>query len=46
MRYFHRLPAFQSLLEQHQGKLGAAVATLTARAKEVDDPFELLPTGT
>ena len=46
MRYFHRLPAFQSLLEQHEGKLGAAVATLTARAKEVDDPFELLPTGT
>jgi len=46
MRYFHRLPAFQSLLEQHEGKLGAAVATLTARAKEMNDPFELLPAGT
>jgi predicted aminopeptidase len=46
MRYFHRLPDFQSLLDQHGGELGAAVAALTARAKEVDDPFGLLPSGT
>jgi hypothetical protein len=43
MRYFHRLPDFQLLLDQHEGDLQAAVATLGAQADEVDDPFDLLP---
>jgi predicted aminopeptidase len=43
MRYFHRLPDFQLLLDQHEGDLRAAVATLAERAKEVEDPFDLLP---
>ncbi|MCJ7627848.1 MAG: aminopeptidase [Longimicrobiales bacterium] len=45
MRYFHRLSDFQLFLDANGGNLGAAVAALTARAKEVDDPFELLPSG-
>jgi predicted aminopeptidase len=45
MRYFHRLTDFQSLLEQYDGDLPTTVAALTARAKEVGDPFELLPSG-
>jgi predicted aminopeptidase len=43
MRYFHRLPNFQLLLDQSDGDLSAAVGTLAAQANEVDDPFELLP---
>lgn len=43
MRYFHRLPHFQSLLDEHDGDLAAAVHALTASARDVDDPFDLLP---
>ncbi len=44
-RYFHRLTDFQLFLDQHGGNLQAAVSALTARAMELDDPFELLPSG-
>jgi predicted aminopeptidase len=43
MRYFHRLPAFQHLLETHGDDLRAAIATLAEKAETVDDPFDLLP---
>jgi len=43
MRYFHRLPAFQRLLEDHDGDLRAAIATLVEEAEKVDDPFDILP---
>jgi len=46
MRYFHRLRDFQSLLEEHDGELQAAVAALAEKAKEMEDPFDLLPQGT
>jgi len=45
MRYYHRLRDFQALLDQHQGDLPAAIATLAASATRVEDPFELLPKG-
>ncbi len=43
MRYFHRLPGFQALLEREGGDLPAAVFALKSRALEVEDPFSLLP---
>ena len=46
MRYFHRLPDFQALLDRHDGSLQSAVGTLAEKAKEVEDPFDLLPAGT
>jgi predicted aminopeptidase len=45
MRYFHRLTDFQLLLDQHGGDLAAAITTVARRAKNVDDPFDLLPSG-
>jgi len=45
MRYYHRLPDFQALLEQHGGDLRAVLEALKAGVKDVDDPFTLLPTG-
>jgi predicted aminopeptidase len=45
MRYFHRLKDFQTLLDQHQGNLPAAIRTLKDSAEKVDDPFNLLPEG-
>ena len=45
-RYFHRLTGFQLFLDQHGGDLQAAVSALTARAKDLDDPFDLLPSDT
>jgi hypothetical protein len=44
MRYYHRLPDFDALLER-EGSLGAAMAYLRDNLDAVDDPFELLPTG-
>ena len=44
MRYYHRLPDFQRLLEEY-GTLRDAVAYLADRAEAVDDPFRLLPAG-
>jgi predicted aminopeptidase len=45
MRYYHRLKDFQTLLDQHQGDLPAAIRTLKESAQKVDDPFDLLPEG-
>ncbi len=45
MRYYHRLTDFQRLLDEHEGDLAAAIATLARGAKNVDDPFDLLPSG-
>ncbi len=43
MRYYHRLPAFDALLEAHDGSLAGAVESLRAGVKAADDPFSLLP---
>ena len=43
MRYYHRLPDFQSLLEEHDGSLPDAVETLRTGVKTAEDPFSLLP---
>lgn len=43
MRYYHRLPDFQALLEAEGGSVARAVAALTDGVTGVDDPFELLP---
>lgn len=43
MRYYHRLPDFQSLLESEGGSLARAVASISRGVSRVDDPFELLP---
>jgi predicted aminopeptidase len=44
IRYYHRLPDFQRLLEDHGG-VAAAIDFLAEHADEVDDPFDLLPTS-
>ena len=44
MRYYHRLPDFQSLMED-RGSLKKAVQYLAAEANDAEDPFELLPSG-
>jgi predicted aminopeptidase len=43
MRYFHRLPDFQTFLGEHGGDLRAAVAALADGVKTAGDPFDLLP---
>jgi predicted aminopeptidase len=43
IRYYDRLPAFDSFLHGHGGDLIAALDDLAARARSVDDPFDLLP---
>lgn len=43
MRYYHRLPDFQALLDDHDGDLGAAVAWIASRTPELGDPFDVLP---
>lgn len=43
IRYFHRLGDFQALLQEHQGDLPAAIATVKNQAREFPDPFQLLP---
>ncbi|MFQ5536970.1 MAG: aminopeptidase [Gemmatimonadota bacterium] len=42
MRYFHRLPGFQALLER-EGDLPAVLRFLREGAGEAEDPFVLLP---
>jgi len=42
IRYYHRLPDFQRLLEDHGG-VAAAVEFLAEHSSDVDDPFDLLP---
>lgn len=44
MRYYHRLPDFQALLER-EGDLVSTLRWLRERVRGVDDPFSLLPTG-
>jgi predicted aminopeptidase len=43
MRYSHRLPDFQALLDAHGGELPAAIDALKGGAQELEDPFQLLP---
>jgi predicted aminopeptidase len=45
MRYYHRLADFDALLGRHEGDLREAIATVTAEARTVEDPFDLLPRG-
>ncbi|MEQ8330320.1 MAG: aminopeptidase [Longimicrobiales bacterium] len=42
MRYYHRLPDFQALLER-EGDLPSTLRWLRDRVDDVDDPFSLLP---
>lgn len=42
MRYYHRLPDFQALLDEHGGDLGSAIAAIKAGTEEAGDPFEVL----
>ena len=42
MRYYHRLPDFQALLDRHGGDVGAAVASIASRAPGLADPFGAL----
>ena len=43
MRYYHRLPSFQALLDAHAGDLAAAIGTLTREVGRRMDPFSVLP---
>ncbi len=43
MRYYHRLPAFESLSRRHGGSLATAIRALAAAIPATDDPFTLLP---
>ncbi|NNF26002.1 MAG: hypothetical protein HKO53_18205 [Gemmatimonadetes bacterium] len=43
MRYYHRLPDFNALLERHGGSLQAAIEVLRRGAESGGDPFDLLP---
>jgi predicted aminopeptidase len=45
IRYYHRLPDFDALLEARGGDLRVVLGELRLRADRVDDPFELLPGG-
>lgn len=42
MRYYHRLPDFQGLLEEEGGALAGVLQRLKDGVDTVDDPFELL----
>jgi predicted aminopeptidase len=43
MLYFHRLPDFQALLDQHGNDLPSTIETLKRGAEHAEDPFQLLP---
>lgn len=45
MRYYHRLPDFDSLLKAHGGSLSAAVEAVRMGVETAEDPFTLLPGG-
>jgi len=45
IRYYHRLPDFQALLDRHGGDLRAVMEYLKAGVKKTKDPFSLLPTS-
>lgn len=44
MRYYHRLPDFQALLDEFDGDLATLLAELPERIEGSDDPFRTLPT--
>ncbi len=41
--YYHRLPDFQRLLDEHGGDLAETIRTLSREAPAADDPFQILP---
>lgn len=43
IRYFHRLPGFQALLDLHGGDLPGAISALKRGAPAAADPFQVLP---
>lgn len=43
IRYYHRLPDFQALLDARGGNLEAVLSELTQGVAGVEDPFDLLP---
>jgi len=43
--YYHRLPDFQAMLDEHGGDLAAVMRALEEGVGGVDDPFDLLPVG-
>jgi len=45
MRYYHRLPDFQSLLDEHGGDLTAVLEALPDALAGLEDPFQVLPEG-
>jgi len=45
MRYYHRLPDFQAMLEAEDGDLGGLLTTLAAKVEGAPDPFDALPGG-
>lgn len=45
IRYFHRLPDFQALLEEHGGDLRATLEDLHEHVPQHEDPFAALPEG-
>lgn len=45
MRYYHRLPDFDALLEAHEGSLADAVEEVRTGVETVADPFAVLPGG-
>lgn len=45
VRYYNRLPDFQTLLDDHDGDVLSVMRHLSERIDEVDDPWELIPLG-
>ena len=45
VRYYSRLPEFQALLDRHEGDLTSAMEAVRRGIEDVDDPWELLPSG-
>lgn len=45
MRYYHRLPDFKAMLDEHDGDLRAVLDALPALVDGNPDPFDVLPTG-
>jgi predicted aminopeptidase len=45
IRYYHRLPDFQALLDSRGGDLTTVLRDLAAEAEGAEDPFDLLPRG-
>lgn len=43
IRYFHRLPGFQALLDEEGGNLSVAIARIAREAERAPNPFQILP---